>query len=140
MKNLLKNTFTLICIMGPSLYFGYFGKPTEMGLAIAAGAIAVIFLNPDKFQSFSAASVQAELRKTVEEAYASIEQIKEIATPSIWTSITNLTFQGRFGGIPEQEMENYKKHIEKLIQGAGTGSLSHGIGGRTRNTEFVNSP
>jgi hypothetical protein len=67
-----------------------------MGLAIAAGALTVMFINLDKFQSFSAAGVQAELKKTVEQAYATIEQIKEIITPFIWSSITNLTLKKNF--------------------------------------------
>ncbi|PEJ57983.1 hypothetical protein CN692_10865 [Bacillus sp. AFS002410] len=111
----LRHTLSLICIMGPSIYFGYIGKPTEMGLAIAAGAITVIFINLNKFQSFSAAGVQAELKKTVEEAYATIEQIKEIATPFIWTSITNLTYNNRWGGMPPKEERKYTTQIDTLI-------------------------
>jgi hypothetical protein len=101
--------------MGPSLLFGYLGKPTEMGLAIAAGALTVMFLNLDKFQSFSAAGVQAELKKTVEQAYATIEQIKEIITPFIWSSITNLTYQNRWAVMPKNDEIKYTKQIENLI-------------------------
>jgi DNA-directed RNA polymerase subunit F len=115
----LKNTIYFLLIMVPSLYFGYIGKAAEMGLAIAAGALTVMFLNLDKFQSFSAAGVQAELKKTVEEAYATIEQIKEIITPFIWSSITNLTYQNRWAGMPVNEEVKYTKQLESLISSLG---------------------
>lgn len=41
---------TFIFILVASSFFGYIGKPTEMGLAILAGAIALAFANIDKIR------------------------------------------------------------------------------------------
>jgi hypothetical protein len=119
MQNFLKHTLTLFSIMGPSFYFGYIGKPTEMGLAIAAGALTVIFLNIDKFQSFSAAGVQAELKKAVEDAYAKVEELKELAKPFVALTFSNLTYDKRFVKMDDQEKLIYIDKVETLIDKLG---------------------
>ncbi|GEM_PF-2016713 len=64
-----------------SLYFGYEGKPTEMGLTIAAGFLGLVFANLEKFQSFKAAGVEAQLK--VEQIEAVLEKETEDPTEEI---------------------------------------------------------
>jgi hypothetical protein len=54
---------TFIFILVASSFFGYIGKPTEMGLAILAGAIALAFANIDKIRRFKGAGFEAEMRE-----------------------------------------------------------------------------
>ena len=58
----------------------------QMGLAIVAGAIAVAFINIDKFKSFKGAGFEAELQKVVEEAYATMETLRSMSKPIILTT------------------------------------------------------
>lgn len=63
------------------LYFGYGGKPTEMGLTIAAGFLGLVFANLEKFQSFKAAGIEALLK--VEQIEAVLEKETEAPTEEI---------------------------------------------------------
>jgi hypothetical protein len=48
------------------MIFGCLGKPTEMGLAIVAASMALVFSDIDKFQSFNGAGFSAVLRNQIE--------------------------------------------------------------------------
>jgi len=61
-------------ILGGGILFGVLSRPTEMGLAIIAGAISLTFLNLDKFRKFRGAGFEAEL---VEQIQAVIEKETE---------------------------------------------------------------
>lgn len=47
-------------------YFGYMGQPTEMGLAILAGALGLAFSNIDKLSEFSGAGFSAKMKHQIE--------------------------------------------------------------------------
>ncbi|ENM5799901.1 hypothetical protein NTH31_003940 [Vibrio mimicus] len=64
-------------LLGVPIYFGYNSKPAEMGLTIASGFLGLVFANLDKFKSFKAAGVEAQLRE---------EQIKAVLEKEIETS------------------------------------------------------
>lgn len=49
-----------------SLYFGFNGQPTEMGLAIVCGFTGFALVNLDKFSKIKAAGFEAELREKIE--------------------------------------------------------------------------
>lgn len=70
--------------------FGLMGKPAEMGLIIVAGAIGLAFLNTDKIQRFKGAGFEAEMKKAVEDANATIEQLRNVATTSAKATLTSL--------------------------------------------------
>lgn len=53
-------------ILAGSAYFGYLGRPAEMGLAIVAGSIALAFSYIDKIQRFKGAGFEAEMRQQLE--------------------------------------------------------------------------
>ncbi len=73
-----------------AVMFGVMGKPTEMGFIIVAGAIALAFLNIDKIQRFKGAGFEAEMKRAVEEANATIEQLREVAATSSEAILTDL--------------------------------------------------
>ncbi|OKP91855.1 hypothetical protein A3844_01705 [Paenibacillus helianthi] len=111
-----KPFFTVMIILVPSLYFGYEGKAAEMGIALAAGALAAAFLNLDKLQSFKGAGIEIELKKAVEEAYATIESLKNVAEPLFLTAITNLTYGKRLSGIPQEQERHLITSMEEVIK------------------------
>lgn len=110
----MKTFFSLILIIVPSIYFGYIGKPAEMGLAIIAGSIAGAFLNLDKFERFSGAGFEAELKKAVEEAYATIGNLKQVTKPIMMVTISNLTHANRLGGLDFKTKYEYIKGLEGI--------------------------
>ncbi|WP_341664279.1 hypothetical protein [Vibrio sp.] len=83
MKNLnkiLPAVSAFVMLVMP-LYFGYIGKPTEMGLIIAAGFLGLVFSNLGKFHSFKAAGVEAQLK--VEQIEAVLERETEAPTDEL---------------------------------------------------------
>lgn len=113
MKN-IKVYLTFLVIVVPGIVFGMNGKTVEMGLAIVLGALAGAFLNIDKFAKFKGAGFEAELRVAVEQAYATIENMKEVAKPLIITSLSNMTFANQIGGASLSEKYKYKSELVKL--------------------------
>ena len=70
--------------------FGIMGKPAEMGIIVVAGAIGLSFLNIDKIQRFKGAGFEAEMKRAVEEANATIEELREVAATSAEAILTDL--------------------------------------------------
>ena len=68
----------------------------EMGIAVAASSVFLAFANLDKFAKFKGAGFEAELKQAVNEANATIENLKEVAKPLIETNLETLTKAGRF--------------------------------------------
>lgn len=66
MMNTILNAAAFIALLVLSFILGLLGKPTEMGLSILAGAIALSFLNIDKIKRFKGAGFEAEMREELE--------------------------------------------------------------------------
>lgn len=79
-SKVLQTVSAFVMLVAP-LYFGYEGKPTEMGLTIAAGCLGLIFANLEKFQSFKAAGVEAQLK--VEQIEAILEKETEASAEEV---------------------------------------------------------
>ena len=69
-------------LLGGSILFGLIGRPTEMGLSIAAGFIGLAFANIEKISRFKGAGFEAEMRER-EQIKAVIEKETEPTTESI---------------------------------------------------------
>ncbi|MFB9330112.1 hypothetical protein ACFFSY_29565 [Paenibacillus aurantiacus] len=116
--NFLRGLFFAILLLGPSMYFGYKSQPAEMGIAVAAGALVIFFLNLDKFQSFKAAGVEAQLKevqKVVNEAHATLQNLKEITNPLSLTVLSSVTHEGRWGGMGFQQKIDLVQELDKAM-------------------------
>ena len=71
---------------------------TEMGIAVAASCVFLAFANLDKFTKFKGAGFEDELRDVVNEANATINEIKELAKPLIRTNFEILAQANRMQG------------------------------------------
>jgi hypothetical protein len=94
---LSKLSRTIICaciILGPALWFGQQGKTIEMALALLAGFTTAIIINIDQIKRYKAGNVEAELRdeikKTVEEANATVKTFNEAIIPLIEYTLTEI--------------------------------------------------
>ena len=50
-------------LFGVSTWLGFLGKPTEMGLAIAAGSLGFVFNNIDRIAKVKGPGFEAEMRE-----------------------------------------------------------------------------
>lgn len=81
-----------------AMILGVLGKPTEMGLIVVAGAISIAFLNIDRIQRFKGAGFEAEMRQAVEQAHATVEQLRTLAATSAESTLTILMAGNFFDG------------------------------------------
>ena len=112
-----------LLIVGPAFYFGSVGKPTEMGLSIVAGAIASCFLSIDKIEFFKGAGFEArtreEVKKVVDEAVATIEQLRSLGEPVIMALLKIIVYHKRIAGLSQfdqQELINDLDRISKAME------------------------
>ena len=70
----------VLIIIVPVTLLSLWGKKTGMWLIVVAGATVLPFANIDKIQRFKIAGIGAQMRKAVQEANATIEQLRNVAT------------------------------------------------------------
>ncbi len=63
MVNNIAQVFSFVLLIGGTFAFGWFGKPTEMGLCTLAAAIALAFTNIDKIERFKGAGFEAIMKQ-----------------------------------------------------------------------------
>lgn len=98
MKSTLITGLASIIMVSLAMVLGLLGKPTEMGLIIAACSISIAFLNLDRIQKFKGAGFEAEMRQAVEEAHATVEQLRTLAATSTESTLTTLMSGNFFDG------------------------------------------
>lgn len=93
---------SILLIMVPPLFFGYFDKTAAMTIALFAGFASAIMINIDKFEYFKAGQLEARIReadKIIEDAHATIDQLKDVAEPLLNTNLSSLIYDGYFDGM-----------------------------------------
>ncbi|MDZ7686942.1 MAG: hypothetical protein U5O39_19965 [Gammaproteobacteria bacterium] len=60
--NTILTVVSVLVLLGVSSAFGFLSMPTEMGLAIVAGALGLAFANIDKIAEFSGAGFSAKMK------------------------------------------------------------------------------
>jgi hypothetical protein len=87
-----------------------------VGLLIFAILIALIFASLDKFKEFKLISklftLEAELRQTIDKAYAALDDLKELALALSEPMIADLTMSGQM--MKEIHMEYKLESVEKI--------------------------
>jgi hypothetical protein len=89
------NQKLIIALVVIPILLGIFRSPKEMGIAVAAIGLALFFSNIDKFSRFKGAGFEAELKTAVNEAYAAIEQLKDLGLSLSGPIIDELAISGR---------------------------------------------
>lgn len=108
-------TLWSVLTLGLAVMFGIMGKPAEMGIIVVAGAITVAFQNIDKIQKFKGAGFEAEMKRAVAEANATIKQLREVASTSSEVILTDLMSGSFFDGITlETRLNLHDKVIQNL--------------------------
>jgi hypothetical protein len=109
----------IIALIVGSMLFGLIGKATEMGVFVVACGIALAFTNIDKIQRFKGAGFEAEMKKAVEDAYATMGSLKAIAKPLILSTLSNLIYAGRWGGMQKERQHELKDEMDRLAKSIG---------------------
>ncbi|MBL0717434.1 MAG: hypothetical protein JJV89_05235 [Desulfosarcina sp.] len=89
------NQKLIIALVVIPILLGILRSPKEMGIAIAAIGLALFFSNIDKFSRFKGAGFEAELKTAVDEAYAAIEQLKDLGLSLSGPIVDELAMSGR---------------------------------------------
>lgn len=109
----------IITMLAGVFLFGLRGQPTEMGLIIVACAICLAFTNINKIQKVKGAGFEAEMKKAVEEAYATTESLRSMAKPLILSTLDNIIFAGRWGEMDNERKHKLKADIDGLAKSLG---------------------
>ena len=105
----------LFIIIVPLTLLGIWAKKTVIWSIVVGGAIVLTFANIDKIQRFKIAGIEAEMRKAVLEANATIEQLRNVATTSARATITSLMASNFISGMTiKNRLELHDQLISNL--------------------------
>lgn len=96
MKNSWPTAIGICLMLTLAMILAEQGKAAEMGLMVIAGALGIAFLNLDRIKSFKGGGFEAEMRQAVDEAHATVAQLREMACSIAESTLTTL-MAGNFG-------------------------------------------
>ena len=106
--------FTLVA----PLMLAFLGKATEAGIVAGAGFICMAFTQLDKFAEFSGLGFKGKMRemeRAKDEAYASIEAMRELAKALTSLSMEGLIGTGRGGGRPWKVSLGLRRKVHGIL-------------------------
>ena len=106
------NTALIIALIVIPTIFGALKMPAEMGWAILAIGLALMFANLDKFSRFKAAGFEADLKTAVDKAYAAIDDVKELSLVLSTPIVDELALSGRM--LEYMRLKYKLEHVEKI--------------------------
>jgi len=118
-RDIVKIIISLLCIMGPTMFFGIRSSLAEMGIALIMGAIASCFVNIDKFKSFKGAGFEAQLNEakvTLDKAIITVDELKKVSEPLILHTLHNITHAGRWTDDPmTSDKDKMRDYCIKIV-------------------------
>jgi len=91
------NQKLIVALVIVPLFVGIFLGAAEMSIAAFSIIAALFFSNLDKFSRFKGGGIEAELRIAVDQAYAAIDQLKELGLSLSGPIVDELALSGRIG-------------------------------------------
>lgn len=114
-KNLI-NAFASVVMIVLAMYLAITGKPKEMALIIIACSICIAFLNIDSIQRFKGAGFEAQMRDTIKEANATVDQLRKLAAASTESTLTTSMAGNFFDGTTlETRVALHDKLVKTLV-------------------------
>lgn len=104
----MKNILTVLLIMVPVIMFGLLEKPVEMGISLLAGFVCAALINLDRFNSFKAGELEANIRhaeEVIDEANATIDQLKKMTEPLMNYLLAHIVRGDRIIGVNASDKE-----------------------------------
>lgn len=127
MKEYIKGSISVLLIMIPTIVFGLLEMPTQMAISLFAGFASTVILNIDKFESFTAWKLKAKVREATEiidQANATVDQLKAVAEPLLNTNLVSLAYDGYFDGM---DVDDKLKVFQKLYEVENKLDLNSGL-------------
>jgi hypothetical protein len=120
-RGFLNALLVLVMVVVPAI-FGFKQMPTEMGIQIGAIALALFFLNIEKFVRFKGPGIEAEIREAktvVDKAYAALDDLKNLGLALAEPIINSYAVLGRlWQHIPLKyklaDIEKIKTRLQQL--------------------------
>lgn len=106
-------------LLGASSVFGYLDKLGAMSLSVIAGAIGMAFANLDRFSRIKGAGFEAELKKAVDEAYATTSSVKELSAELTRSILGIIAGEGRWGGMGLKRKLQLREEIDASLTKIG---------------------
>lgn len=113
----MKSIFSILVIMVPTITFGILDMPTQMTISLFAGFVCAVIINIDKFDSFKAWQIEAKMKKAekiIDEANATIEQLRSITEPLLNSNLILLIYDGVFDGMDATDKEKTLDELMKI--------------------------
>lgn len=119
----MKLVLSVIIIMFPVLFFGFRDQAGIMSIVLIASVICVALINIDSFKSFKVGKVfeatMREAKETIEEANATIDQLKAVTAPLLKANLSFLLYEGVFDGMPADEQASTFLELLKIKESLG---------------------
>ena len=99
--------------------FGYLDKPAAMTAVIIAGAMGMAFANLDRITHFKGAGFEAQMREAVQEAYATTDNLRDLAIVMARAVSDILAVENRWAGVRQTTKLGIKKDIARILRDSG---------------------
>lgn len=125
LKDNVKNIIAVSLIMIPVIVFGFLDMTAQMTISLFAGFASAVLLNIDRFKSFKAGQLEAKLRETnkiIDDASATIEQLRSVTEPLLNANLSLLIHDGVFDGMNVKDKEKTLLDLLKIKKEMGLDS------------------
>ncbi|WP_410474518.1 hypothetical protein [Guyparkeria sp. TX1] len=119
MENKIIFWASFIFLITAAATFGYQGKLGAMALSVVPGALGMAFSRLEMFTRIKGAGFEAELRRAVDEAYATTSSVKELAAELTKAINAIIGGEGRWGGIGLKRKLQIIKAIDQSLRKIG---------------------
>ncbi len=109
----------MLIIFAATSYFGYQQQPVEMGIMVSLGGVGLFALHLDKFESFKGGGIEARLRGVVDEANATLSQVRELAQITAKISLADMGMGNFLSGMPVESQFRYRQELAGALAGLG---------------------
>jgi hypothetical protein len=88
-----------------SVVVGILGMPDVMAVALALAIVLLIAANSDRIVKVKASmtGIEAETRAVIDEARATIEQVRLVGRLAAQANLTHITWANRWGGMAYED-------------------------------------
>lgn len=94
----------------------FFKENASAATMLSAGIMFSIFMNLDLFSKFKGIGIEAELRQTVNDAHATLDELKDLASVVISNVTHNLRSANRIGGMTTYERCSQSSELREIAK------------------------
>lgn len=119
MENKIVFWTSFLFLIAASATFGYQENFWAMGLSVVPGALGMAFSRLEMFTRIKGAGFEADLRRAVDEAYATTSSVKELAAELTKAINAIIGGEGRWGGMGIERKLQIIETIDQTLRKIG---------------------